>query len=32
MNLEEYENAIDYLENFSSNDLLISTLALGLDW
>lgn len=30
MNLGEYENAIDYLENFSSNDLLLSTLALGL--
>ena len=30
INLEDYENAIDYLENFSSDDLLLSTLSLGL--
>ena len=29
LNIGEYENAIEYLEDFSSNDIILSSLALG---
>ena len=29
MNLGDFENAIEYLDDFSSDDILLSTLALG---
>ena len=29
LNIGEYENAIEYLEDFSSNDIIISSLAIG---